>query len=69
MQSVPVRVQKLLLRRLAKRRGLFGELKDHRQAGKVKHKLAATASALLLGLVSNRRTLRDVETLTKNLQE
>jgi len=68
MQSVPVRVQKFLLRRLAKRRRLFGELKDHRQAAKVKHKLAAIASALLLGLVSNRRTLRDVETLTKNLQ-
>lgn len=68
MQSIPARVQKFLLRRLMKGRGLFSALRDQRQAGKVKHSLTAVASALLLGLLSNRRCLRDVEELTKNLR-
>ena len=68
MQSIPSRVQKFLLRRLTKGRGVFATLRDERQTGKVKHPLAAIASALLLGLLSNRRTLRDVEALTETLQ-
>jgi len=67
MPGCPARVQKFLQRRLTKRRGLFSALQDQRQEGKSRHTLAAIASALLLGLVSNRRTLRDVETLTKDL--
>lgn len=67
MPGVPARVQKFLQRRLVKRRGLFAALQDERQQGKIRHTLAAIASALLLGLVSNRRTLRDVEALTKKL--
>jgi len=68
MQSIPGRVQKFLLRRLKKRRGCFFALQDTRQQSKVKHRLSAVVSALLLGLLSNRRTLRDVETLTEQLQ-
>lgn len=68
MQSIPSRVQKFLFRRLTKGRGVFATLRDERQTGKVKHPLAAIASALLLGLLSNRRTLRDVEALTETLQ-
>lgn len=68
MQSIPNRVQKFLLRRLKKRRGCFAALHDPRQSSKVKHRLSAVVTALLLGLLSNRRTLRDVEKLTKKLQ-
>ncbi len=67
MQSIPSRVQKFLLRRLMKGRGVFAALQDERQAGKVRHPLAAVASAVLLGLLCNRRTLREVETLSAAL--
>lgn len=67
MQSIPNRVQNFMQRRLKKGRGLFYDLQDKRQAGKVKHTLPAVASALLLGLVSKRRTLRDVEALSHDL--
>ena len=68
MQSIPSRVQKFLLRRLMKGRGVFAALQDERQAGKVRHPLAAVASAVLLGLLSNRRTLREVEALSAALR-
>ena len=68
MQSIPSRVQKFLLRRLIKGRGVFAALQDERQAGKVEHPLAAVAFAVLLGLLCNRRTLREVEALSAALR-
>jgi hypothetical protein len=68
MQSIPSSVQKFLLRRLMKGRGVFAALQDERQAGKVRHPPAAVASAVLLGLLCNRRTLREVEPLSAALR-
>ena len=68
MQSTPTGVQKFLLHRLKKRRGCFAGLRDARQQSKVKHRIGAIVAALLLGLVSNRRSLRDVERLTAKLR-
>ncbi len=69
MQSIPSRVQKFLLRRLQKRGGLFEAIPDPRQQGKITHELPVVAAALLMGLVANRRTLRDVEAMTQALDD
>jgi hypothetical protein len=63
MQSIPSRVQKFLLRRCRKGRGVFRGLRDWRQPAKVEHELHAVVHALLLALIANRRTLRDAEDL------
>jgi hypothetical protein len=68
MQTIPSRVQKFLLRRCRKGRGVFQGLSDWRQRAKVKHQLPAVAHALLLALMANRRTLRDAEDLTGALR-
>ena len=70
MQTIPSRVQKCLVRWLIKKQnrpGLFDGLSDPRQQGKITHELPSIVSALLLGLVANRRTLREVEALTWDL--
>lgn len=68
MQSIPSRVQKFLMRRLGKPKGIFNALPDQRQQGKIKHELPVITTALLLGLIANRRTLRDVEAMTGKLE-
>lgn len=63
------RVQRFLRSRLKnKRKGYdFSDAPDARQQGKIEHKKESLIWALEIGLLSNQRTLRDVEELLKEL--
>ena len=66
---VKQRVQKFLFKQLKKKGYNFSDAPDSRQQGKITHSIGSIIWASLLGLMANKKTLRDVEEMTQNLNE
>jgi F0F1-type ATP synthase membrane subunit a len=66
---VKQRVQKFLLKQFKKKGYNFSDAPDHRQQGKITHSMGSIIWSCIFGLMANKKTLRDVEEMTQNLNE
>lgn len=62
------RIERFLKKKSRKPGWRFTDAPDEREPGKVTHKVWSLHNALILGLVANKPTLRDVETMTECLR-
>lgn len=65
---IKARIEATIKRRSKKPGWDFSDAPDHRQEGKVEHERKHVLNSLLLGLVANKPTLRDVEGMTRDLR-
>jgi hypothetical protein len=65
---IQARIEAAIKRRSRKPGFDFSDAPDGRQEGKVEHERKHILNGLLLGLVANKRTLRDVEEMTRDLR-
>ena len=69
MKLIIPRIQKFLKKQIRKLGLSFADAPDPRQQGKVEHTMSSILWSLMLGLISNQPTLRDVEEMTGNLSD
>lgn len=67
IQSNEQRVHRFLIKQMNQPGWDYSDAPDPRKEGMVDHEMRSIIFSLKLGLTSNQHTLRDVESMTKNL--